>query len=80
MVELKNSKKEKGCENMTKNRHFIHGGLNSRNDAGCEIPSNIQIHRNEMSDQTRKDISILGAKGQADPMDLAHGLCPIINL
>ena len=80
MVELKNSKKEKGCENMTKNRHFIHGGLNSRNDAGCEIPSNIQIHRNEMSGQTRKDISILGAKGQAAPMDLAHGLCPIINL
>ena len=64
---------------MTKNS-FMHGGLNSKSDAGYDIPSNVQIDRNEMSGQTRKDISILGAKGQMTPMDLAHGLCQIINL
>ena len=52
-----------------------HGGIDGRNDAGYDIPSNVQIHRNEMSDQTRKDILILGAKGQMTPMDLAHDLC-----
>lgn len=51
------------------------GGLNAYIDSGQHKPSFDQISQNEMSKQTRKDVLILGAKGQMTPMDLAHDLC-----
>lgn len=53
---------------------ILHGGINSQIDAGTYVPSYTQIDWNEMSQQTFKDVRILGIKGQQSAMNAAHGL------
>ncbi len=65
---------------MRKNKYIPHSGIDSKINSGHFKTRFDQVSQNEMSYQTKKDISILGSRGQAAPMDLAHGLCPIINL
>lgn len=55
----------------------IYSGLNAHIDSGQYKSSSDQVEQNEMGERTKRDVSILGAKGQVAPMNLAHGLCPI---
>lgn len=61
---------------MGKNKYISRSGIDSKIDSGHFKPRFDQVSQNEMCEQTKKDILILGCKGQAAPMDLAHGLGP----
>ena len=57
---------------MRKNKYIPHSGIDSKIDSGHIKTRFDQVSQNEMSYQTKKDISILGSRGASS----TYGSCP----